>query len=87
MTARTSIGSIAQRARLRTHSARRDAPVEPTVALVGLLVLTVAAMALAVGEVGWFPLSFFMLPLVLGGLLLRRLQINHGKRMGKLGLT
>jgi hypothetical protein len=75
VTARISIGSVVQRARLRTHSARRDAPVEPTVALVGLLVLTVAAMALAVGEVGWFPLSFFMLPLVLGGLLLRRLQI------------
>lgn len=48
---------------------------EPTVALVGLLVLTVGATALAVGEVGWFTLSFFILPLVLGGLLLKRLQI------------
>lgn len=48
---------------------------EPAVALVGLLVLTVVAMALAVGEVGWFPISFFVVPLVLGGLLLQRLQI------------
>jgi hypothetical protein len=49
--------------------------VPPAAALLGLLVLTLAAMALSVREVGWFPISFFVIPLVLGGLLLRRRHV------------
>jgi len=75
VTARATLDSLTRRVGRRTRSARRNVPVEPSVALVGLLVLTVVALVLAVGEVGWFPVSFFVVPLVLGGLVLQRLQL------------
>ena len=43
-----------------------------TIALIGMLALTAAAMALAIGETRWFSVSFLIVPLVLGGLLLHR---------------
>jgi hypothetical protein len=46
--------------------------VAPTTALVGLLALTAIAMGLAAGDTGWYSVSFFIVPLVLGGLLLPR---------------
>ena len=75
MTARTSLGSTAQRVRVRAPRWRGPPAVPPAAALLGLLLLTAAAMALSVREGGWFPISFFVIPLVLGGLLLRRQHV------------
>lgn len=73
--ARLRIDALPRRVRAPGRSRGREASVESTAALLGLLALTAVALALAVGEAGWFSVSFFIVPLVLGGLLLPRASL------------
>jgi hypothetical protein len=73
VTARHPFDTALRRARVREAAPRPT--YGPTIALVCLLTLTVGALFLAVRQAAWLPVSIFIVPLVLGGLLLRRLQL------------
>lgn len=59
--------SYSQAVRVREHVDSR-----PVWILVGLLGVTAAALALNLGAIGWFPISFFAVPLILGSFFLSR---------------